>query len=227
MSGVGREPLILATGFSEFPDAPENPTAWAIGELEREAWRPAGARLATRVLSVRYDLWDEEVVPLLDREPPDAVIAFGLSAKAVGFTLESTARNQLGLGRLDAAGACASSDKIHTHGPATQYSRLPLRKIASALQRHAIPCVASDDAGDYICNLLFYRLMTRAATAGAPETAGFIHVPYLDDQLPRLARAGLATNHLKTLTKAQLMLGTRVILGQVAETLSARAKLAG
>ena len=51
-------PLILATGFDVFPGAPENPTAWAIGELAREKWQPAAARLETAVLPVTFDMWE-------------------------------------------------------------------------------------------------------------------------------------------------------------------------
>src|SRR5262245_23007202 len=96
-------PLILATGFSVFPGAPENPTALAITELERTHWQPSGAKLVTRILPVRYDIW-QEVGTIIEQAKPDAVIGFGLSAKAAGFTLEATARNQLGLGRPDAGG---------------------------------------------------------------------------------------------------------------------------
>ena len=227
MRAQSRHPVILVTGFSVFPGAPENPTAWAIAELERAKWQPDGARLSPHVLPVRYDLWDAAFAGLLARERPDAVVAFGLSAKATGFTLEATARNRIGPGRLDSAGASPSSDRIHETGPATRPSRLPLDEIAAALARQDIPHAPSDDAGDYVCNLLFYRLMTHVAAARRPEIAGFIHVPYLDEQLPRLARAGLATSHLKTLTQAQLMAGTRAILGLVAEALVARVNAAG
>ena len=217
-----RKPVILATGFSVFPGAPENPTAWAIGELERMRWQPDGAMLVTRVLPVRYDIWNE-MDSLLARERPDAVVAFGLSAKATGFTLEAVARNQLGLGRPDAAGAFAHSERLSEGGAVTYASSLPLMEIKEALAKGDLLVAPSDEAGDYVCNLLFYRLMQHIAEAGSPRIAGFVHVPYLEDQLPLLARAGLPTSHLKTLTPAQLIAGTRAILGVVAKTI-ARAK---
>jgi pyroglutamyl-peptidase len=216
------EPLILTTGFFAFPGAPENPTAWAIGELERDGWQPKGARLATRILPVRYDMWEREFVPLLSEQRPNAVVAFGLSAKATGFTLESTARNHLGLGRPDACGAPAPSAWLRDDGPATFDSALPLAEIAAALRRHELPFSPSDDAGDYVCNLLFYRLMAHIGAIGTPSVAGFIHVPYLDEQVARLALTGLPTAHLKSLSAGQLIQGTCAILSVVAETLAAR-----
>lgn len=217
------DPLILATGFSVFPGAPENPTAWLIGELERKHWRPQGARLTTRVLPVRYDIWPD-LASIIERERPDAVIGFGLSAKATGFTLETTARNQLGHGRPDASGALATSTHLIDGAPATYPSRLPLREIETGLKQADLPVAPSEDAGDYICNLFFYRLMTHAAEKGAPRVGGFIHVPYLDEQIPRLARAGLPTEHLRTMTQAQLLSGARIALSAIAASLTVAAR---
>ncbi len=67
-------PLILATGFDVFPGAPENPTAWAIGELARHKWQPAAARLETAVLPVTFDMWEKHTIPLLRRTRPQAVV---------------------------------------------------------------------------------------------------------------------------------------------------------
>ena len=213
-------PLILATGFSVFPGAPENPTAWAMEELKSSAWRPARARLATRILPVYYDMWENELGPLLAQAKPDAVVAFGLSAKATGFTLESTARNKFGMGRPDASGTPPPSDKVSDGGGADYPSRLPLREIASTLQRADLPFQHSDDAGDYVCNMLFYRLMAHIEASGAPAVAGFVHVPYLDTQVTRLALTGLATDHLRSMSADQLIQGTRAILTVVADALA-------
>ena len=62
--------------------------------------------------------------------------------------------------------------------------------------------------------------MKHITETGSPRLAGFIHVPYLEDQLPLLARAGLPTSHLKTLTHTQLIAGTRAILGIVAKAVA-------
>jgi pyroglutamyl-peptidase len=214
-----RKPVILATGFSVFPGAPENPTAWVIGELARTHWQPDGAMLATAILPVRHGIWDE-MTTLIARERPDAVIGFGLSAKATGFTLEATARNQLGLNRPDAAGIVAASDRLTESGQPTFPSALPLTEIEATLRRHDVPVAPSDDAGDYICNLFFYRLMEHRAKHGTPPVGGFIHVPYLTEQLPLLERAGLPTAHLVTMTRGQLLEGTRAILTVVADAIA-------
>lgn len=161
-------PTLLATGFGSFPGAPFNPTAWLMEDLR--GWSPANATLVTHVLTVRYDVWNE-LAPLLETHRPDAVVAFGLSAKATGFTLEHTARNALDVKRPDARGELPASERIEASGPATHESTFS-SAVASALSH---PFVRSDDAGDYICNLTLYRLL-----AGG-HRATFIHVPMLPE----------------------------------------------
>lgn len=202
-----REVTILATGFSVFPGAPENPTAWAIGELERSGWRPEGARLLTHTFDVRFDLWERQAQPLIAKAKPDAFVAFGLSAKATGVTLESTARNSVAVDRPDFAGACASASCVIDEAPAVHPTRLPLAAISGALRSANMPLAHSDDAGDYLCNLLFYRLMHVG-----PRVAGFVHVPYLDTQLARLRAAGHTLSAASTLTEEQLLTAVKTII---------------
>ncbi len=210
-------PLILATGFDVFPGAPENPTAWAMAELERSGWQPDGARLVTRTLPVRFDMWERELQPLLASTKPDAVVSFGLSAKAMGITLESTARNVVATNRPDFTGARSASNCISDGGPAVLPTRLPLPEISLALCGLAVRTARSDDAGDYMCNLLFYRLM-EYADAGGPRVAGFIHVPYLDAQGARLRDAGLSIEGV-TLSEDEFMRGVRRIISASADAL--------
>lgn len=212
-------PLILATGFDVFPGAPENPTAWAIGELARTRWQPAGARLETAVLPVTYDMWDNHALPLIDRLRPVSVIAFGLSAKTTGFTLESTARNQVAVDRPDFAGNRATSPHVNAGAPATRPTALPLAAIETALQDASLPIVHSQDAGDYLCNMLFYRLLHTAGETGVRQ-AGFIHVPYLASQIARLSAAGKEIAHGSTLDEEALLRGMKTVIATCAAALS-------
>ena len=178
-----------------------------MDEIARSRWQPQGARLTTYTLPVRFDLWEREYQPLLAQTKPDAVIAFGLSAKATGVTLESTARNRVALDRPDFTGACAASDCVVDAGASALPSRLPLEDIARALRTAGVPVNPSDDAGDYLCNLVFYRLIH----ARVP-VAGFIHVPYLDTQVARLAAAGHKLEYGATLSEAQLLAAVKIVI---------------
>lgn len=211
-----KDSLILATGFGAFPGAPENPTAWAMTELQNSGWQPVGARLVVQVLPVTFDLWDTVMAPLLGEHSPDAVIAFGLSAKATGVTLESTARNCVAMDRPDFAGGSASTSHVNAFGAQVHPTRLPLKEIIHTLREADIPISRSDDAGNYLCNLLFYRLME-----AGPAIAGFIHVPYLDSQVVRLRSAGHTITAVSTLTEEQLLRATKAVIQTCALSLIA------
>lgn len=159
---------ILATGFGAFPGAPVNPTAWLMDDLA--GWEPEGATLVRRTLPVTFDVWETDFAPLIAEVKPNAIVAFGFGAKATGITLETTARNRLATDRPDAAGRLAPAAVIDPAGPATLAGVVP-----------DLPFVRSDDAGDYICNLVLYRLLA------AGHHAGFVHVPHME---PAELRAG-------------------------------------
>jgi pyroglutamyl-peptidase len=202
---------VLVTGFSVFPGAPVNPTAWAIERLQQDKWQPVGARLTARTLPVRFDLWEREMEPLLKQVRPDVVVAFGLSAKATGVTLETKAHNVVATDRPDFTGACATGACVLEDGKDQYATGLPLREIETALKAAGIPVDRSDSAGDYLCNLTFYRLMTLAANGG-PAIAGFIHVPYLDTQVAKLAASGQHVPHASTLTEQQMMAAVKLTI---------------
>jgi pyroglutamyl-peptidase len=163
---------LLATGFGPFPGAPVNPTGWLMEDLR--TWAPEGWVLATHVLDVTYDVWEKALSPLIAEHRPEAVVAFGLSANAKGFQIETTARNVLDPSRSDANGAFPHGTRIAENGPATYASTLSFEHA------HAV----SDDAGSYVCNLTLYRLLENGVRAT------FVHLPAMpEEQLRAGARA--------------------------------------
>jgi pyroglutamyl-peptidase len=81
--------------------------------------------------------------------------------------------------RRDAAGRKPRGRIIDEEGPEGYASTLPLADIAAALARAGIAADGSNDAGDYVCNHVFYRLMADIAGEGKSPAriGGFVHVP--------------------------------------------------
>lgn len=190
-----------------------------MSALHREGWQPDGARVTTRTLAVRFDVWERELAPLLAETKPDAVVAFGLSAKATGITLESTARNRVATARPDFTGACLEDAVLNAAGPLTYPTRLPLAEISDALTAARLPIIRSDDAGDYVCNLLFYKLMAHAERSGL-RAAGFVHVPYLDTQIARLSAAGRKPEHGAAIGERDLIEAMKIVISCTARALA-------
>lgn len=175
-----RRPRILVTGFSSFPGAPRNPTERLIAELEhREAELAALGDVRLAVLDVDYRNLPRALSRLGADFAPDVAIHFGLSGKAGGFMLERLARNAVGplpdnAGHVpEARTICALADAY----PST----LPLDAMHDALAGAGLPVHWSDDAGDYLCNYLFYHSRAGLAEGFSPPLSGFVHVPPLAD----------------------------------------------
>lgn len=175
-----RRPRILVTGFSSFPGVSRNPTERLIAELEnRRAETAALGDVRLAVLDVDYRNLPQALSRLGAEVRPDIAIHFGLSGKAGGFMLERLARNVVGplpdnAGHVpEARTICALADAY----PST----LPLDEIRHALAGAGLPVDWSDDAGDYLCNFLFYHSRAGLADGFAPPLSGFVHVPPLVD----------------------------------------------
>ncbi|MEM8796399.1 MAG: hypothetical protein AAGE61_12600 [Pseudomonadota bacterium] len=207
-------PKILITGFSKFPGAPVNPTERLITWLMAEDWAALRADvepdLHFRLLATDYRKVDQELAAIKAGIQPDIAIFFGLSAEATGFQLETTARNHVAINRPDVTGYRPASGEIVAGGPLME-TTLPLDDIHRRLSGQNLPVYRSDNAGDYVCNYLFYNAHHHGIGARVGLRAGFIHVPYLDEQLPHLGEHD-RQKPLTTLSKAELLTGARHII---------------
>src|SRR5260370_29293547 len=96
---------ILLTGFGPFPGAPFNPTGPLVTELAR--WRTPALRNIRRVAHVfatSYGAVDRELPALLARQPPDALVMFGLAPRPRHIRIDPRARNALTGALPDASG---------------------------------------------------------------------------------------------------------------------------
>ncbi len=173
---------ILITGFGPFPGQPHNPSAALVRTLARHFKKAARADADFRfcVLKTEYGAGMDRLAREMERFKPDVVICFGVAAGSKEIRLERTARNRQSATKPDAAGVLPQDAVISRYGPGTLPSTLPLAAIEHALKEQGIPAHLSDDAGDYLCNHVFYRVMTRAQERGGPERAGFVHIPVPD-----------------------------------------------
>jgi len=70
-------------------------------------------------------------------------------------------------------------------GPVAYWSTLPVRAIVETLTGNMIPAYISYSAGTYVCNHVFYATSHFVAANKLPIKVGFIHVPYLPEQVVR------------------------------------------
>jgi pyroglutamyl-peptidase len=128
------------------------------------------AALGGRVLPVDYARAERELLRLIRRERPEAIVMLGLAPGRATITLESLALN---LDHCEDPGYRRWRRPIRK-GPLTLESRLPLDRIHRRLIRARIPVRLSYHAGTFICNHVFY-----VALAATKVPCGFVHVPPL------------------------------------------------
>ncbi len=168
--------LAAVTGFGSFERVTANPSGPLARALERDP--PPGWRVVARELPVSFARGPAELDRFLDGlpRPPDLLLALGVQRRS-GFRLERAARGEATprRARRDVDGAAADAGPLE---PGERVCGLPLASIASALARRTGERAwCSQDAGGYVCERVYHRLLRRGEERGRP--ALFVHVPPL------------------------------------------------
>lgn len=167
---------VLLTAFGPFPGVPTNASGLLLGRLAPRARRRwPDVRFATATLPTEWERGPARLAALLDRFEPAIAIHFGVSSRATGLDIETTARNSCALSP-DARDLLPASLVNIEGGPVARAATLPVALILERLAERAIPARASDDAGDYLCNAILYRSLAWSERVTTART-GFVHIP--------------------------------------------------
>jgi pyrrolidone-carboxylate peptidase len=174
----------LITAFTAFGPFGINPSVEIARGVRGALW-PGDETVAFEELEVCFAAVDELVERLL-RDPPPFWLMFGVAGNASLPRLERVARNRVG---------SAPDVRGHTRGPGPIDPDLP-DSIGGTLFDPAVPApegvVDSDDAGDYLCNYVYWMANTRLSVP-----CGFVHVAPLD-RVPAEAQIERIADALRT-----------------------------
>ena len=162
---------LLITGFGPFPTVPDNPSARLARCLAASPHlrRILGHTPDCLVLYTRYDALDTGLAPALARGPR-AVLMIGVAARRSRVCVETRAVNRVSRLFPDASGAVGRSLAFDSDGPAQRRSAAAAQ-VRVALRRAGLDAAASREAGRYLCNASYYRVLA----TGRP--ALFLHIP--------------------------------------------------
>lgn len=178
MSGV-----LLVTGFEPYGGDPRNPSA-EVMEALRGA-RFGESKVEGALLPVDCQAMPGRVRGLIDGYGGAlaGVVHLGLANGRSVISLERVAINCLDFPIPDNGGHQPLGEPVVEGGPAAYFSTMPLRHSLAALRQHGIPSMISNTAGTYLCNQTMYTTLHLLAELGRTVPAGFVHVPYLPDQV--------------------------------------------
>ncbi|MBQ6476563.1 MAG: pyroglutamyl-peptidase I [Clostridia bacterium] len=113
---------------------------------------------------------------------PDALIMLGQAGGRAHVTPELTAHNEDDARIPDNREDRPVKRKIIPDGPDTIRTKLPAEEIARRMRTKGVPACVSEDAGRFVCNHLMYEVLCALEREGIGIPAGFIHLPYLEEQ---------------------------------------------
>ncbi len=130
----------------------------------------------THVFRTTYAAVDRDLPRLLAKTKPHALLMFGLATRSRGLRVETQARNRINR-YPDASGFVPPSRRIADSAPRRMPIRAPKAALLRAAKSGALPARLSVNAGDYLCNYLYWRALEAATAQAVPSRAVFIHVP--------------------------------------------------
>ncbi len=207
---------MLVTGFQCYGGRSLNPAEELVKALDGSVI--AGERVRGIGMPVDYRRLGPSIAAAIEEARPRAVIAFGLWPAESVIRLERVAVNIADFEIGDNQGLVAREPVVEG-GPPAYLSTLPLYAMRDRLLAAGVPCRLSSTAGTFLCNALMYHALRVCGERTPAPPCGFVHLPYLPQQVAWLIR--------DTAEEARLELHQRADLASMSlETMLEGARLA-
>lgn len=171
---------VLVTGFEPFDGQSINPSLEAINNLNSLMY---GAEIHRLAVPTVFNDSINLVKKVINEIKPDVVILIGQAGGRKDISIERVAINIDDASIPDNQGIKPINQSIVKDGNNAYFSTLPIHKIVDYLKDHDLPASISNSAGTYVCNHLMYGILHEISTKNLNIHAGFIHVPYLHEQV--------------------------------------------
>jgi pyroglutamyl-peptidase len=175
---------VLVTGFEPYGGRNLNPAQEIMNQLDGQTL--FGCDIVGRSLPVRFSALRQQIASLLDDVQPDIVISLGLWPGASLIRIERVALNVADFAIADNAGQRLIDQPVSRYGETALLATLPIRAIEAALLDEGIPARVSNTAGTFLCNACLYGVLEGASKIEKPVKCGFLHLPYLPEQVADL-----------------------------------------
>ncbi len=169
--------VLLLTAFEGFTTRSgkvieHNPTGDIAAAVAR-----ADPRIVTAVLPVSFARTRQALEQLFDRVRPDVWVGLGVAASRPDINIEALAVNSERATGADNDGDSPDGRPIVDGAPDSYGTSLDAAAVAGQLAREGHPISVSTDAGEFLCNQVFYLGCHHREQWGCPSSAAFVHVP--------------------------------------------------
>lgn len=174
---------VLITGFDPFGGATINPAFEAVKLLPETIQDAEIIKIEIPTVFKK----DGEVLEAAIKEyQPDIVLCVGQAGGRSGVTIEKVAINLMEARIPDNDGQQPLNQAIHEDGENAYFATIPVKTMVNSVKAQNIPSSVSYTAGTFVCNDIMYRLLYLAEKEYPAMRGGFIHVPYLPEQVTEL-----------------------------------------
>ena len=176
-----RADVVLVTGFDPFDGAQLNPS-WEV--CKRLAQRSiAGMRVEACRVPCEFGRSVEVVAAAIRQHRPAIVMCLGQAGGRAHMSIERVAINVDDARIEDNSGGRPIDEAIAAGGPAAYFATVPIKAMVAAMREARVPAMVSNSAGTFVCNHLMYGVLHFLASGHHGTRAGFIHVPYAEEQV--------------------------------------------
>lgn len=193
--------MILLLGFEGYGGRAVNPAERVVTALH--GTRVSETPVEGRTLPVNYAELGGRITGLVAELRPSAMICLGLWPGEPVIRLERLGANVADFEIPDNAGALAH-EPLARAGPDALFATLPVHAIQDALLERGIPARLSGSAGTFLCNATLYHALAACQGLAPPPPCGFIHLPYLPEQVAGLIADTRAERQLELHQRADL-----------------------
>ncbi|WP_413293604.1 pyroglutamyl-peptidase I [Bdellovibrio sp. HCB185ZH] len=170
---------ILVTGFEPFGNQEINPSELLATELAASL-----PFVRSLILPVDFKEAFQELLKFIEHQsqPFDSIVMLGQASGRSQICLERMAHNWMENKKTDKKNPAVPAQQIFPGHPEAVMTTLPVEEIRDQLNLefpHA-PVVVTLSAGVYVCNNLYYKVLSHQELKNTP--ALFIHVPLLPEQ---------------------------------------------
>lgn len=197
---------ILITGFDPFGGEKINPAYEAVKILPDNI---NGAKIIKRQIPTVFRKSIEELEKSIIEEQPDIVICIGQAGGRTAITIERVAINIDDARIKDNEDNQPVDETIYKDGENAYFSNLPIKAIVEKIKDDGIPASVSNTAGTFVCNHIMYGLLYLINKKHPNIKGGFIHVPYLPEQV--VDKSNVGSMSLDNITRG-LVLAIEAIL---------------
>lgn len=187
---------ILVTGFEPFGGESINPASLAVQSLADEI---DGARIMKLIIPTATHTSLYLIKEAMLTFDPDVVLSIGQAGGRCDITVERVGINILDFHIADNDGNQYIDEWINKDGPAAHFSNLPMKVMVDVMQAAGVPSSVSNSAGTFVCNYVLYGVCDMISNLFPGKRSGFIHIPYLPEQV--LHKAGQPSMELSLIVK--------------------------